>query len=110
VNIRQAFEEQRRVVRPGGKVVCLDTSPPPAGVLQPLINVYLQTVIPLAGRLISGDRQAYRYLPESTQHFHAPEELQVFMQAAGLVNITYRRLMHRTVVILHGTKPGAATP
>ncbi len=110
VDIRQAFEEQRRVVRPGGKVVCLDTSPPPAGVLQPFINVYLQTVIPLAGRLISGDRHAYRYLPESTQHFHTPEELRVFMQAAGLENITYRRLMHRTVVILHGTKPGAATP
>ena len=110
VDIRQAFEEQRRVVRPGGKVVCLDTSPPPAGVLQPFINIYLQTVIPLAGRLISGDRQAYRYLPESTQHFHTPEELQVFMQTAGLENIAYRRLMHGTVVILHGTKPGTAIP
>lgn len=110
VDIRQAFEEQRRVVRPGGKVVCLDTSPPPAGVLQPVINAYLQSVIPLVGRLISGDRQAYRYLPESTQHFHTPEELRAFMQAVGLQNVTYRRLMHRTVVILHGTKPGMATP
>ena len=109
VDIRQAFEEQRRVVRPGGKVVCLDTSPPPDGVLQPFINVYLETVIPLLGRLISGDRQAYRYLPESTQHFHTPDELRDFMHSAGLQNVTYRRLMHKTVVILHGTKPGKAT-
>ena len=110
VDIRQAFEEQRRVVRPGGKVVCLDTSPPPAGVLRPFIKAYLQIAIPLAGRLVSGDRHAYRYLPESTQHFHTPKELQVFMQTAGLQHIAYRRLMHRTVVILHGTKTGTAPP
>ena len=84
--------------------------PPPPGPLQPFINIYLQTIIPLAGRLISGDRYAYRYLPESTRHFHTPAEVEVIMQAAGLENTSYRRLMHRTVVILQGTKPGATPP
>jgi demethylmenaquinone methyltransferase/2-methoxy-6-polyprenyl-1,4-benzoquinol methylase len=109
VDIRKAFDEQMRVLRPGGRLVCLDTSPPPAGLLQPAIKAYLQFAIPLAGRLVSGDRYAYRYLPESTQHFHTPDELRNIMQAAGLENIVYRRLMLRTVVILQGTKP-ANTP
>jgi len=106
VDIRQAYEEQIRVLRPGGTVVCLDTSPPPAGLLLPLTRGYLRFVIPLAGRLISGDRYAYRYLPESTQHFKAPEELRRIMLQAGLENVRYRRLMLGTVVILQGTKPG----
>ncbi len=105
-DIRQAFAEQVRVLRPGGKLVCLDTSPPPPGVLQPLIICYLKFVIPLVGRLVSGDPYAYRYLPESTRHFHTPDELQVIMQTAGLENTAYRRMMYRTVVILQGTKPG----
>jgi demethylmenaquinone methyltransferase/2-methoxy-6-polyprenyl-1,4-benzoquinol methylase len=105
VDIRQAFVEQIRVLRPGGKVICLDTSPPPAGLLQPVVKVYLRFVIPLAGRLVSGDPYAYRYLPESTQHFQSPDELQHIMQQAGLVNVRYRRLMLGTVVILQGTKP-----
>ena len=108
VDIQQAFEEQMRVLRPGGRVVCLDTSPPPAGLLQPAVKTYLRFVIPLAGRLISGDRYAYRYLPESTQHFPPPHKLQRIMQRAGMVDVHYRRFMLGTVVILQGTKPEIA--
>ncbi len=109
-DIRQAFEEQIRVLRPGGKVVCLDTSPPPTGILQPVINAHLKMGIPIVGRLISGDAYAYRYLPESTQHFQPPEKLRHSMQAAGLEEVAFRRLMFGTVVILHGTKPGKQFP
>jgi demethylmenaquinone methyltransferase/2-methoxy-6-polyprenyl-1,4-benzoquinol methylase len=106
VDIGQAFREQVRVVRPGGKVVCLETSPPPAGPLRPFIIRYLRTVIPLAGRLIGGDRDAYRYLPESTQQFLPPEKLAARMQDAGLERIGFDRRMHGTLAILDGTKPG----
>ena len=58
------------------------------------------------GGLISGDSYAYRYLPESTQQFKTPEAIHATMQAAGLVNVSFRRLMFGTVVILQGTKPG----
>ena len=105
VDIRQAFAEQIRVLRPGGKVICLDTSPPPAGLLRPAVMAYLRFAIPLAGRLVSGDPYAYRYLPESTQHFHSPDRLQHIMQQAGLTYVRYRRLMLGTVVILQGIKP-----
>ena len=110
VDISRAFREQVRVVRPGGTVVCLDTSPPPAGPLQPLITLYLRTVIPLAGRLIGGDREAYCYLPESTRQFLPPEALAARMQAAGLAKIGVCRRMLGTVALLYGTKPGKAAP
>jgi len=106
VDIQQAFGEQLRVLKTGGRIVCLDTSPPPAGLFQPAVKAYLRFAIPLAGRLVSGDPYAYRYLPASTQHFHSPDALQHIMQRAGLANVHYRRLMLGTVVILHGTKPG----
>lgn len=109
-DIRQAFEEQVRVLRPGGMVVCLDTSPPPPGLLQPFVKAYLRSAIPLAGSLISGDTDAYRYLPESTANFHTPEELQRLMRAAGLHQVGFRRLMFGTVAILHGTKPVSESP
>ena len=109
-DIDRAFEEQMRVLRPGGRLVCLDTSPPPVNLVRPLVMAYFRFAIPLAGRLVSGDRYAYRYLPESTQHFHTPDKLQRLMQRAGLHNVVYRRFMLGTVVILQGTKPGTMGP
>jgi demethylmenaquinone methyltransferase/2-methoxy-6-polyprenyl-1,4-benzoquinol methylase len=105
VDAGQAFAEQVRVLQPGGRVICLDTSPPPDGWRKPFITLYLQTVIPLMGGIISGDSYAYRYLPESTQQFKTPEALRATMQAAGLVDVSFHRLMFGTVVILQGTKP-----
>lgn len=110
IDIRKAFQEQVRVLRPGGRLVCLDTSPPPAGPLRPFITLYLQHAIPLAGRMIGGDRDAYRYLPESTQRFLPPESLLAFMRGAGLEAVGFRRHMFGTVAILYGTKPGMAAP
>jgi demethylmenaquinone methyltransferase/2-methoxy-6-polyprenyl-1,4-benzoquinol methylase len=110
VDISRAFHEQVRVVRPGGKVICLDTSPPPAGPLRPLILGYLRTAIPCAGRLIGGDREAYRYLPESTRQFLPPEKLVRCMQAAGLEAVGFCRRMFGTVALLYGTKPQRMSP
>lgn len=100
-----AFREQARVVRPGGRVVCLDTSPPPASPLRPLVRFYLRRVIPLLGRLIAGERSAYAYLSASTEGFKAPEELAAIMREAGLVEVGYRRFMAGTIAVHVGTRP-----
>ena len=100
-----AFREQARVVRPGGRVVCLDTSPPPASALQPLVRLYLRRIIPLLGRLIAGERSAYAYLTASTEEFKTPPELAAVMRDAGLVGVRYQRFMAGTIAMHVGTRP-----
>jgi hypothetical protein len=97
------------VVRPGGHVVCLDTSPPPPTPLRPLVRLYLRQVIPLLGRLIAGERPAYAYLSASTEGFTTPEELAAIMRDAGLVGVTYRRFMAGTIAVHVGTRPQRGT-
>ena len=100
-----AFREQARVVRPGGRVVCLDTSPPPATPLRPLVRLYLRRIIPLLGRLIAGERSAYAYLSASTEGFKTPAELAAIMREAGLVEVRYQRFMAGTIAVHVGTRP-----
>lgn len=106
VDIHQTLSEQVRVLREGGRVVILDTTPP-RGPLRPFILAYLKYGIPLLGRLIGGRNaaDAYRYLPESTQAFKTPEELAGLMEAAGMVNVGYRTFMFGTMAVHWGEKP-----
>ena len=101
---RRAFQEQMRVVRPGGKVVCLDTSPPRTGLLRPLVLFHLEVVIPFLGYLLTRQNAAYRYLPSSTRAFVPPEQLASIMQSAGLENVRYRSLMFGTQAVHVGTR------
>jgi demethylmenaquinone methyltransferase/2-methoxy-6-polyprenyl-1,4-benzoquinol methylase len=100
-----AFREQARVVRPGGRVVCLDTSPPPRGPMRPLVRFHLRFVIPLLGRIVAGDAEAYRYLPETTRRFKTPEELASLMRQAGLTGVGWKRFMFGTIAVHAGMKP-----
>ena len=104
VDVAGALHEQRRVVRPGGHVVCLETSPPPDNLLKPAINLHLKVGIPTLGRLISGSGTAYSYLPQSSIAFMAPEALAQAFQEAGLREVRYRRLMFGTIAIHVGMK------
>ncbi|MBN1286041.1 MAG: ubiquinone/menaquinone biosynthesis methyltransferase [Anaerolineae bacterium] len=105
IDVAAAFREQARVAKPGGRVVCLDTSPPPDNLLKPFISFYLRYIIPLLGRAITGDASAYRYLPESTQAFKTPDELAAIMREVGLVAVRYRRFMFGTMAVHVGVKP-----
>jgi demethylmenaquinone methyltransferase/2-methoxy-6-polyprenyl-1,4-benzoquinol methylase len=105
IDVPRAFREQMRVVRPGGRIVCLDTSPPPHNLLRPFIMLHLKYVIPLLGRLISGDSSAYKYLPESTQAFKTPDELAAIMRSVGLRDVRYRRFMFGTMAVHTGIRP-----
>jgi len=104
-NPKQAFAEQFRVLEPGGRVVCLDTSPPGEGPLKPFILFFLKTIIPLLGQIISGNRSAYTYLPQSTEAFMAAPELAACMAGAGFVKIRYRQFMFGSMAIHVGQKP-----
>jgi demethylmenaquinone methyltransferase/2-methoxy-6-polyprenyl-1,4-benzoquinol methylase len=105
IDVPGAFGEQLRVTRPGGRVVVLESSPPKDNVLKPFIRIHLNTVIPTLGKLVTGESDAYRYLPDSTQGFQSPEQLAETMRAAGFVNVRYRLFMFGTIGVHVGQKP-----
>ncbi|HVN55270.1 MAG TPA: ubiquinone/menaquinone biosynthesis methyltransferase [Anaerolineaceae bacterium] len=103
-DVQQALREQHRVLRPGGRWVALDTTRPAPNPFSPLIFLHLHFVIPAMGWLITGQRDAYTYLPVSTEHFFRAEELAARLAAAGFREVGYRRLMLGTVAIHWGKR------
>jgi demethylmenaquinone methyltransferase/2-methoxy-6-polyprenyl-1,4-benzoquinol methylase len=105
IDVAGAFREQMRVTKPGGRVVVLESSPPKKNVLRPFIKIHLNHVIPTLGKLITGDSEAYHYLPDSTQQFKNPEELADMMGTLGFSNVSFKLFMFGTIAIHVGQKP-----
>ncbi|MBF0103610.1 MAG: ubiquinone/menaquinone biosynthesis methyltransferase [Desulfobacterales bacterium] len=105
-DIQKTFSEKLRVVKPGGYMVCLETSPPKKNIMLPLIMVYFEWIIPLLGLLISGNRQAYQYLPQTTRLFFEPDVLANYMKRIGFVDVSFRSFMFGTIVVFRGKRPG----
>jgi len=68
------FKEMYRILKPGGKLMCLEFSRPTAPLFRWLYDFYSFHVMPLVGEIIGGSRQAYTYLPESIRLFPSPDE------------------------------------
>jgi len=100
----RGFAELGRVVRPGGRVVCLELTPPPAWAA-PFARLWTDRAVPLLGRLIARDTDAYRYLPASVHRFPPAEELAAVMGRAGLRRVRFRRLSGGAVAVHVGTVP-----
>lgn len=90
--VGRAFAELARVTRPGGRVVCLEstrTQGEPGGRLH---RLWMRGVVPALGRVVTGENEAYAYLPASVEAFPSAEELAAIMARVGLTNVRYRRV------------------
>jgi demethylmenaquinone methyltransferase/2-methoxy-6-polyprenyl-1,4-benzoquinol methylase len=81
-NLERGLSEMKRVLRPGGKMIVLEFSKPRMFPFKQLYNFYFKFILPKIGRLISRDKAAYTYLPESVQAFpDGPEFVSIYSTA-----------------------------
>ncbi len=91
-HLEVGLAEMRRVLRPGGKLVILEFSKPTAFPLKQAYNFYFRRVLPVFGKLISKDRAAYTYLPESVQAFPDGSDFLAILARVGFKNPTWQPL------------------
>jgi demethylmenaquinone methyltransferase/2-methoxy-6-polyprenyl-1,4-benzoquinol methylase len=104
VDVGMALAEQTRVARPGGRVLVLDVPRPPDTLGGKMFRFYFHRIVPRLGGLISGQPDAYGYLPRSADSFLRPSQLAGVMEAAGLRQVRYEMLMLGTVALHVGVK------
>jgi demethylmenaquinone methyltransferase/2-methoxy-6-polyprenyl-1,4-benzoquinol methylase len=87
--IEVALAEAHRVLRRGGRFLCLEFSHPDMPLLGDVYRAYSDRVIPPLGRLVTGDGEPYRYLVESIRQFPRPEQFSAMVAAAGFRRVTH---------------------
>jgi len=103
-NREEGLREIHRILKPGGRFVCLEFSRPTAAWFRFLYDFYSFRIMPILGRLIAGSRQAYTYLPESIRLFPTPVELSGILEEIGFQGICYRRLTNGIACVHSGMK------
>jgi demethylmenaquinone methyltransferase/2-methoxy-6-polyprenyl-1,4-benzoquinol methylase len=98
------FQEMYRVLKPDGRMMCLEFSEPINPIFRKLYDLYSLHVMPRLGEMIAGSRQAYTYLPESIRLFPSPDKLRAMLEHIGFSEVRYRRLTNGIAVIHIGVK------
>ena len=104
-DIPRAVSEMRRVVQRNGRVVVLEITPFKKGGLFPrLFRFYFHRLVPIIGRLLAGDTEAYTYLPRSVDLFPNADLFASIMEEAGLKNVQHRKVGFGALAIHMGEK------
>jgi demethylmenaquinone methyltransferase/2-methoxy-6-polyprenyl-1,4-benzoquinol methylase len=103
-SLDRALAEVHRVLAPGARFVILEFSTPRWALVRAGYHAYFHHVLPAVGRLVSGHRTAYRYLPRSVAHFPVEEELAARMRAAGFASVRWTSLTLGVAAVHVGEK------
>lgn len=99
-----AVAEITRVIRPGGRLVILEMTPLRRPALRRLFSWYFDRIVPFVGGIVSGDPDAYHYLPRSVGAFPTAVALSTMMCQGGLASVRYDLLAMGTVALHIGVK------
>ena len=102
-NLEKGLSELRRVVKENGNVYILEFSKM-EGVLSPLYNFYFKKVLPFLAKMISGEKEAYTYLPDSVQNFPCGERMKNILLDLGFSKVEYKKLSLGIVTIYKAKK------
>jgi len=103
-NYDQGLREFARVLKPGGRVGILEFSEPEHGVMAGLFRFYFKRVLPRVGGAISGNPEAYAYLPGSVAKFPSPTELAARMESAGFADVGFESWNFGSVLLHFGRR------
>jgi demethylmenaquinone methyltransferase/2-methoxy-6-polyprenyl-1,4-benzoquinol methylase len=103
--MERGFAEMHRVLKPGGRLMCLEFSMPTAPFFRWLYDLYSLQIMPLLGEIFVANRQAYTHLPESIRTFPLPDRLSRILADIGFEQVRYHKLTNGIAVVHSGRKP-----
>ncbi len=103
-NIQAALNEIYRVLKPGGKFICLEFSDVNSEIIKKIYDFYSFNIIPKIGKIIAKDEDSYQYLVESIRVFPKAEDFKKMQEIAGFENTSYEKLTFGVVAIHSGYK------